>query len=523
MSRYRKLTTICAAVVLSLGLAACGGGGSSTPPVTDTGDDTKKGTSVVPAPGACTDAACVKHYADALKDARDALAALLKTDYKQSDKDAADEAVAAALKNYNDAVAAQNKYAAAQPPTYALKAMTTALGSPTATHTVADAIDGGMPPENNEDYSKATWPVGTLSGFKGAVYEDSTAGTSIITYTNKSAPKSAKFKDYFPTPAEDQTLTAAPAAPAGYSYVSWGGGVTLNDEGVITFNSGASEFKGSVLSFAHGAGTNSTKTLTEADDTSTPNVNETKFSATGTFHGVTGTYECTGASGNHCSVTTNKKGVITGLAGNSGWTFTPGENAGNTAVAGALTDAQYLDFGYWVTTMSDPTSYSVGTFANATGATTGAVMGTLTSGQDKAITANYEGGAAGLYTRSAYAGTSDGETEAVGRFTAKASLMARFGTGDHTAVSLQNRISGTISNFMDGGVPIDATWSVDLDAINFSASTDGSFGGNNDDWSGQFVGGSDGTTPKPPDGVVGEFSETFSNGRVIGAFGATKQ
>ena len=31
MSRYRKLTTICAAVVLSLGLAACGGGGGSGP------------------------------------------------------------------------------------------------------------------------------------------------------------------------------------------------------------------------------------------------------------------------------------------------------------------------------------------------------------------------------------------------------------------------------------------------------------------------------------------------------------
>ena len=47
MSRYRKLTTICAAAALAFGLAACGGGGGGgTPPLKLTSDDATKGTSL---------------------------------------------------------------------------------------------------------------------------------------------------------------------------------------------------------------------------------------------------------------------------------------------------------------------------------------------------------------------------------------------------------------------------------------------------------------------------------------------
>ena len=56
MSRYRKLTTICAAVVLSLGLAACGGGGGGTSGGPPAGPDPALGAAQTAAATAATEA-----------------------------------------------------------------------------------------------------------------------------------------------------------------------------------------------------------------------------------------------------------------------------------------------------------------------------------------------------------------------------------------------------------------------------------------------------------------------------------
>ena len=85
---------------------------------------------------------------------------------------------------------------------------------------------------------------------------------------------------------------------------------------------------------------------------------------------------------------------------------------------------------------------------------------------------------------------------------------------------MSNSIRGTISNFMDGGSPIDATWRVDLvgnvntDDATISPLDNGALN------AATLYGGSNTTVPT---GISGEFDHTFSNGTVVGAFGATKQ
>ena len=431
MSRYRKLTTICAAAVLTLGLAACGGGGSSTPPVTDTGDDTKKGTSVVPAPGACTDAACVKHYADALKDARDALAALLKTDYKQSDKDAADEAVAAALKNYNDAVAAQNKYAAAQPPMYdtadKLKALEARTKTPTATlgggitvRTASDTVDGGKvtvnagsPPANT--YSMATWPVGQLAGFDESVWERTTSPKdSVVVYTNIQEATGAKWNVYY-SDDNGSARTATPTHAEGdRKYKAWAGvtsasaNTTTGKPNVIILAGSVTNATRSLFDIPHGLSA-TVRTGTFADDAETADVKENELK--GKFNGVDGTFTCT-TNNNTCTISVDKDVKLTTFGGN--WTFTPDSNA---TVAGVDLDADYIDFGYWVrtTTVAGKDSYQAAAF----------YRGSDAAGDVSAVTgsAKYSGGAAGLFTRRTFA--DDGSSSSLasgGRFTADAEL-----------------------------------------------------------------------------------------------------
>ena len=553
MSRYRKLTAICAAAALALGLAACGGGGSSTPPVTDTGDDTKKGTSVVPAPGACTDAACVKHYADALKDARDALAALLKTDYNQSDKNAADEAVAAALKNYNDAVAAQNKYAAAQPPMYdtadKLKALEARTKKPTAqtastvgggvtvrNATVSnDTVDGGKvtvltgTPSANS-YSEATWPVGQLAGFDESVWERTIPSEdSVVVYTNIQAATGAKWNTYYAAGAQAAPTTGS---ASGRKYKPWAGidtstAVTAGTGGkgnAITLAGTVTDTTRSLFDFDHGL-SDTVRQRNFVDDSKTTNVNESQPKITGKFNGVAGTFACT----SNCSLAASHgDGELTTFGGT--WTFTPDSNA---TVAGVDLDADYIDFGYWMqtTTVAGKDSYQAAAF----------YRGEDPAGNVADVTgsATYKGGAAGLFTRRTFA--DDGSSSTLtsgGRFTADAELTANFGGGD-VGTNDQFSISGTIDQFKDSaGKLIDPAWSLSLMRVksdsdatpnpwqnnpdapgaHFTGSTTG--GGS---WSGNFYGDTGtGSTAIPPH-VAGQFTGAFNNGNVMGAFGATKQ
>ena len=80
-----------------------------------------------------------------------------------------------------------------------------------------------------------------------------------------------------------------------------------------------------------------------------PETDANELMMKGSFHGMSGTYGCTAP----CSVVTNAKGELIMLS--SGWTFTPTRGAADIMVDDVLTDAEYLDFGYWVMTTADPT------------------------------------------------------------------------------------------------------------------------------------------------------------------------
>ena len=526
MFTQKNLMTVCCAAVLAFGLAACGGGGGGgDAPVTSMINGNGPPPEGPPEPGlecatSATSQGCVDEKNMAMDEAKEAL------DAAKADENSTQKQIADAQEAYDDAKMAhmtamegRATYLAMQPPMYDMKAMAKAFEDPTDDHVVADAIDGGALPMDDKAYAKATWPVGDVAGFAEAVYEDASAGTAIITHTDKSAAKGVTYKKLL------MPDTAPVDAPAGYMYMTRSSMGIEDDSiaGVLTLR--ATVPPTAMISFAHDAGIASLKTFSDVE--ATADVDESVVSIMGTFHGVQGTYACGTAGGeNACMAGTDEKGVLITLsAGN--WTFTPAKGAEAGIIAGAQTDAEYLDFGYWVTTTDDPTAYSVGTFAKGMGNTSGPVMTALIAlmGDPEAMSATYKGGAAGLYAKREYSGTAgDGDLLGAGRFTATAELKAYFGTGIGTAMDDHNTISGMISSFMDDGSPIDATWRVKLEALDFESSTDGSFGDAEDSWSGQFIGGS-GTTADDvtaPTGVAGEFTHEFANGNVIGAFGATR-
>ena len=198
---------------------------------------------------------------------------------------------------------------------------------------------------------------------------------------------------------------------------------------------------------------------------------------------------------------------------------------------GASTDTDYLDFGHWVRKISggDNAGYTVEAFFR------GSLPYFGVDGLEGSVT--YGGSAAGLYSRQIYNPDGTAADRSAGRFTASASLTANFGGGAIPAND-HYMISGTISDFRDAaGKSIDGSWSVALKKIQRDSqnqtwgdtfdggATDGG-GAAAGTWRGAFYGDntqdSQGNTPLPT-GVAGEFTAGFTNGEVVGAFGATRQ
>ena len=414
MSRYRKLTTACLAAALALGLAACGGGGSSTPPAT-TGDDTKKGTSMAPAPGSCTDAACVKLYADALTAAQNELAALLADPKStQAQITAARNAVTAAQTALSTAQTALATYNAMQPPTYALKAMDDAVkkqassqpetmptefGNLTDGDLTDDEIGGGeVTVETGSGatakkvYAKATWPIGMISGWKGSVWEKEGTDTkdSVVVYTNVEDDKSANYSAYY----AKGTSEVSGSDPAGYQWVDWVGVASVVNDDTGTLNLVTAQIaKTDVAKRFNTDDFGAGQDKLPADDDQRTYVDEDKNKAniqasfSGMFHGVAGTFKCDGSA---CTVT-NAAGALTFSAD---WQFVPSST--DVKVAGAQKDVDYIDFGYWVQTdmSDDPDSYKVAAFFRGQAQYSSLVGASETSG-DAVGEATYSGGALG--------------------------------------------------------------------------------------------------------------------------------
>ena len=445
---------------------------------------------------------------------------------------AANKALADTMTTRDDADEAHNAYVAMQPPTYDdLMAIDKAIGTPGMSPVTAASgeetsqVDGGKvtvntgtPPANT--YAKATWPVAPLSNWNGSVWEKSSGMVkdSVVVYTNVEDAKGVGYNTYY---ADGNTTPTTP--PSGRSYKPWAGVASVaagdvddpNKPNVITLAATVGEAHSLFSAEMFPTGNGITQTYPDGDDVTT-NI-QVEFA--GSFNGVAGKFACTDTTA--CTAATNAMGQLATLS--QGWTFTA--DSKDAMVAGVSTDADYIDFGYWVKTdnSGDSVVYTVDAFFRGE-----ALSGDVTNLEGSAT---YKGGAAGLYSKREFAAGGDGDLLSSGRFTADAELKAYFG-GNTVAESDEDSISGTIQNFMDNGQMIDAGWLVKLNKIqgtdNFNV-TQGTFTGGettgDGTWSGGFYGVTDtNTTPHTlPSGVAGEFTAGFNNGSVIGAFGATKQ
>ena len=279
-----------------------------------------------------------------------------------------------------------------------------------------------------------------------------------------------------------------------------------------------------IMSSAFTAGT--AAVLTFDNDASATGDEDEAFETAGTYNGAMGTYRCDG--GAVCTVDIDAMGAVSSVG--NGWIFTPA-----TGATSDVPDADYLHYGFWLKKTTDAdgvlTYNEVETFADSplVAASTG------TDVDDVEGSASYEGGATGVYVKSETNSDGTRASATSGHFTADASLMAYFG-GDDVAVSMQNTVTGSISNFdLSGGE--ENAWSVALkgtraeraNAISGTANgggAEGMFSGTFHGPTDEYDHDDDATTDeirRQPHTVVGEFGANFSNGSVAGAFGARKQ
>ena len=253
------------------------------------------------------------------------------------------------------------------------------------------------------------------------------------------------------------------------------------------------------------------------DDENTMDVDETvvAFETDATFDGAPGTLKCAGTA--DCTVTLDGDGDITAFG--AGWEFTPDpDETVNVA------DADYLHYGVWLQKTTDEegvTTYDeVQTFAGASG------EGLPPSGTvaDVEGSAEYKGGAAGVYVHKTFAG--DGTSEATaGHFKANASLKAYFSAGD-IPFNKVNTLQGTIDKFvLEHGE--ENEWSVALQSTestsgSHSGTAKGGVTGEDGSFEATFHGATGDADDVQPSSVVGEFNAVFSNGSVAGGFGASQ-
>ena len=276
------------------------------------------------------------------------------------------------------------------------------------------------------------------------------------------------------------------------------------------------------------------------DDGDTDTVSE--HEVTGTFDGVPGTYAC-GVGSAECTVERSADGVLT--FAQAGWTFTPAmQETGDDPYTVPVADADYMHFGFWKqasTNAKDEPAYKVIALFGGSDPSVIATVQTLQGSAD------YAGPASGNYVRKEFDTNGDPEHLYHGQFTASAELTANF-VGGSVAADDHASITGTVENFMDGEEAIDADWTVTLNKAPFDdgaatgLTTEGVFTGTtstNDDamgtdsgnWQGQFFGAVNvaNTNVDPevaavlPSGVAGQFNGHFTNGHVLGAFGAPRK
>ena len=275
-----------------------------------------------------------------------------------------------------------------------------------------------------------------------------------------------------------------------------------------------------------------------------------------TYNGIPGMFTCADADiceNNDIAVTTVTGGQmnISNSFTAGGWTF----ESDNFVETEATQDADYMYFGYWLQSPEDPgaetVEYMFAAFSGGAADNNFVLTGGLLDAQDEALTATYEGGAAGRYVtrklRIDAEGVDPQSPGYHGRFTATATLTANFGTHEDTnadaeagTAATHNTIGGTITDFMDGATNLGFKVTLERTGITTGGITDGTamatFGetatstaaNGTGDWSGQFFGPSADTSDEVmedpdthlPSGVAGKFNANSTYANVVGAFAA---
>ena len=369
----------------------------------------------------------------------------------------------------------------------------------TVTVTVHGATDDDdVTFEKAADLYNAAGHMGQMVTRKMDADEDGNVVTEIaIVYTDIDAPTAMDFADI-------HDLTVNPETEGGDDFQS---------VEIVADNLAMIETDGIT---AIGAGQITVLAAVE-DDEGTMDVDETvaAFETDATFDGAPGTLKC--AATNNCTVTLDGDGDITTIG--SGWEFTPDPDE-TVDVA----DPDYLHYGVWLQKTTDEdgvTTYDeVQTFA-------GASEELPASGRvdDVEGIAEYKGGAAGVYVHKTFA--TEGTSEATaGHFKANASLTAYFAGGE-TPANKADMLQGTIDKFvLEHGE--ENMWTVALEgditanAGTASGTAKGGVMGQDGSFEATFHGATGDDNDVQPSSVVGEFNATFSNGSVVGGFGASQ-
>ena len=350
-----------------------------------------------------------------------------------------------------------------------------------------DANGSGTPADNTmlEEMTDAT--RARIVDWDDNVYvreigEDET--DTFVIYSNKDEPEPTPFNMVYPLDSDDSLVVN-----------------TANVELV----SGVTDFPSAV------------------NQTEVPFMDDAEFS--GMFHGAPGTYTCVSM----CELSTDVNGALAEVGGV--WRFAPDDNEFLVPVD----DSDYVHFGYWMhqSEANDDPIIMVGAIAGGT------AESPINTVQELEGRATYEGSATGVYVKRRV--TPDGQVDnrRGGQFTADAMLTATFGGGNVPANDHYS-IVGSIDNFRDSrGRSVDSSWTVELEAAPFGSLQSGALTGTNSNvfsgategdqgltgaWNGRFFGPNDdampGNQPTFPSGVAGTFSGHFTNGDVLGAFGA---
>ena len=360
-----------------------------------------------------------------------------------------------------------------------------------------------------------------ISGWDGKMLSRGTHSYTV--YSNIEAPKRKVFLTYYKPATLGQQ-----AEVKGFESIS---GTTINYDtvpttmhGQITFDSDGIEAAGNMGLLdpngfpqpkAAGAGDNKFD-YTGADG-------KKAMSFKGTFHGASGTYECTSGD---CMITAKAPSTTQGPSYTAGtsdtWTFTP-DTKNNPEIVEQ--DADHLHFGWWV---NDPKEagaggeylYDAQVFAGGSAMFPAANIPALTG------EATYEGPAAGLFAIKA--DEKNNIAAAHGEFMATATLTADFGVAGNT----DEMVSGKIGTFVrSDGVTND--WALTLGKTAIPNTTAAS--GNGDITDGASVIGKwnyglygSGAKSANPTGIAGAFNATITGedksvAAVAGAFGATRQ